>query len=59
MARQKIEVNKTIRGNGILDSENMTILIGDEIIALKEKLDMFNGENVKFSFALVETIAEE
>jgi len=59
MAKQKLEINKTLKGNGVLNCKDLTISIGEEIINLKEKLEMFDGENIKFSFGLAEIIAEE
>ncbi len=58
MAKQKLEMTKKLSGNGIYDSSKFTITIGDEVIDLKQKLEMFNGEEIKFSFALSDVIAE-
>jgi hypothetical protein len=58
LARQKLEITKKLSGNGVYDASDFTITIGDEIIDLKEKLQMFNGEDVRFSFALLDVISE-
>lgn len=58
MAKQKLEITKALKGNGLFDASKLTITVGDEVIDLKEKLQMFNGETVKFGFALSDVLAE-
>ena len=58
MAKQKLEMTKKLSGNGIYSSKDFTISIGEEIVDLKDKLQMFDGEIVKFSFALSDILAE-
>ena len=40
MAKQKLEMTK--KGNGIYSSKDFTISIGEEIVDLKDKLQMFD-----------------
>ena len=59
MAKNKWQETKKIDATGTFNSDNMQIEIGDEIIDLKDKLKMFNGETIKFSISKVDIIAEE
>lgn len=61
MAKNKEEYGNVFKGTAIINVDDMTLEIGDEIINIQDKLREFNfdGKQIKFNFAIVQTIAEE
>lgn len=61
MAKNKLELNKSLKGTGVLniDGNDIIITIAGQDFNLKEQIEMFKGEEIKFSFGLSEIIVEE
>lgn len=61
MAKSKLELNKSLKGTGVLniDGDDIIIVIAGQNFNLREQVEMFKGEEIKFSFGLSETIIEE